>query len=349
MTKKLIAPAVLLILPAMAMAQAPATQPGQPGTAQQAAADQGGPRIEVAEKIKDYGVVSKGEKISAVFEVKNTGDKTLQITQVRPTCGCTVADFDKTIEPGQTGKVHAEVDTAAFLGPISKAVLVFSDDPTTPQVSLVIKADVRAFIEVKPRPIIRFNALQGEPTTDKVTLVASDGTPFRILGAETAGGPYKVTYAKLEPKEGENGITWEVTVTVPADAPEGLLNHKIAIETSSEKAAKVPITITGVVRPILQVIPPEINFGTVPGDAPVGRNIILVNNRQGAQLELTSAEVDNSDFSVEVIPLEAGQRFQLAVSLPVGASKGEHKGTLTIKTNDPSRSTIKVPVTAKVQ
>lgn len=341
MRKKLLALAVLLTLPAVVSAQ----------NAAQPATDASGPRIDVPEKIKDFGVVAKGEKLSAVFEVLNSGTEPLQINQVRPTCGCTVADFDKTIAPGQKGKIHAEVDTAAFLGPISKAVLVYSNDPSTPQVSLVVKADVRAFVEVKPRPIIRFNALQGEPATEKVTLVASDGTPFRILGVEAGGGPYKVAYEKLEPKDnkGEDGIKWEVEVTVPADAPEGLLNHKLEVETSSKKAAKVPITITGVVRPILQIIPPEINFGTVPGDVPVGRNVILVNNRQGAQLELTSAEVDNTDFSVEVIPLEAGQRFQLAVSLPVGASKGEHKGTLTINTNDPSRSTIKVPVTAKVQ
>jgi len=348
--KKLLAPVALLVLPVLAMAQAPAPQQRGPAVAApKVEVDPDGPRIDVAEKIKDYGVVAKGDTIAAVFEVKNTGKAALQINQVRPTCGCTVANFDKTIEPGQTGKVHAEVDTAAFLGPISKAVLVFSNDPTTPQVSLVIKADVRAFIEAKPRPILRFNALQGEPSSDKVTLVASDGTPFRILGVDTAGGPYQVKYAKLEPNEGEAGVKWEVEVTVPANTAEGLLNHKIEIKTSSEKAAQVPLTITGVVRPILQVIPPEINFGTVPGDAPIGRNLILVNNRQGAQLELKSAEVDNRDFSVEVIPLEAGQRFQLAVSLPAGAAKGEHKGTLTINTNDPSRSTIKVPVAAVVQ
>lgn len=343
MMKKLVAPIALLFLPVVAMAQTPAQSANQP------AADVSGPRIDVPEKIKDFGVVAKGEKLSAVFEVLNSGTDPLQITQVRPTCGCTVADFDKTVAPGQKGKIHAEVDTAAFLGPISKAVLVYSNDPTTPQVSLVVKADVRAFVEVKPRPIIRFNALQGEPATEKVTLVATDGTPFKILGAETGGGPYKVTYAKVEPKDGDKGITWEVEVTVPAEAPEGLLNHKVEIETSSAKAAKVPITITGVVRPILQVIPPEINFGTIPGDVPVGRNVIVVNNRQGSQLELSSAEVDNSDFTVEVIPLEAGQRFQLAVSLPAGAAKGDHNGTLTINTNDPSRSTIKVPVTARVQ
>jgi len=137
------------------------------------AADAPKPVIDIAEKIKDFGVVAKGDKLNATFVVKNTGAAPLEITQVRPTCGCTVANFDKTIAPGGTGKIDAEVDTAGFNGPISKAVLVFSNDPATPQVNLVVKADIRAFIEVLPRNLIRFNVLSGEPATEKVRTASS--------------------------------------------------------------------------------------------------------------------------------------------------------------------------------
>ncbi len=50
------------------------------------------PVIEIAEKIKDFGTVPKGDKIHATFEVRNTGKAPLEISQVRPTCGCTVAN-----------------------------------------------------------------------------------------------------------------------------------------------------------------------------------------------------------------------------------------------------------------
>ena len=74
-----------------------AAEPPRPGRAP--------PVIDIVEKVKDFGVVAKGEKLQAVFEVRNTGQAPLEITQVRPTCGCTVADFDKTIAPGGTGKI----------------------------------------------------------------------------------------------------------------------------------------------------------------------------------------------------------------------------------------------------
>lgn len=356
MMRQLIAPAVLLLAPAMVAAQPTARQaaakPGTTTTTQQAATGQAVPQIEVIDKIKDFGTVPKGEKITAVFDVKNSGKAPLQINQVRPTCGCTVASFDHSIPPGGTGKIEARVDTSAFSGPISKAVLVFSNDPATPQVNLVIKAEVRSFIEVKPRPILRFNVLQGEPATDKVTLVSADGSDFEVTGADTGEGPYQVSYHKLTGDDrlsNAKGSQWEVAVTVPADAKEGMINHKIELKTTSPKAPAVPLTLTGIVRPIIQVIPAEVNFGSVPADAPVGRNLIVINNRQGAQLEIKSAEIDSADFKTEVMPLEAGQRFQIAVTMPAGLSKGEHKGTLSITTNDPTRVQIEVPVQANVR
>jgi hypothetical protein len=322
--------------------------------AQQAApaAEAAKPVIDIAEKIKDFGVVAKGEKLNATFVVKNTGAAPLEITQVRPTCGCTVANFDMTIAPGATGKIDAEVDTAGFNGPISKAVLVFSNDPATPQVNLVIKADIRAFIEVLPRNLIRFNVLSGEPATEKVILLPGEDSQFKVLSVDAGGGPYQTAFRELPEAERvpeRKGSQWEVSVTVPTTAPEGLLNHKLIVKTSEPKAAEVPLTVSGVVRPIVQVIPAELNFGQVRGDAPVGRNIILVNNRQGTQLELTKVEVDNPGFTAEVIPLQAGQRFQVAVTMQPGLAKGAQKATLKIATNDASKPTVSVPIQATVQ
>ena len=90
------------------------------------------PRLTLVEPLKDFGTVPKGTKIDWSFEVKNTGTSDLEIISAKPTCGCTVADFDKVIKPGQTGKVTAHVDTTAFAGPISKTVTLETNDPSTP-------------------------------------------------------------------------------------------------------------------------------------------------------------------------------------------------------------------------
>jgi hypothetical protein len=356
MTRTLVCSFAAVLVAAAAIAQQPA--PAAPAQAPAPAAAQKAPEgpqpaIDIANKIEDFGMVAKGEKIHATFNVRNTGKAPLEITQVRPTCGCTVANFDRTIPPGGTGKIVAEVDTTGFSGPISKAVLVFSNDPAAPQVNLVIKAEVRAFIEVLPRPLVIFrNVLQGEPASEKLVLVSADGSDFKVEGAEAGGGPYQLAYKELGEKERvpeRKGSQWELTVTVPANAPEGMLNHKIVVKTTAAKAPEVTINVTGAVRPVVQVIPPQVNFGTVGGDALVGQNFLVVNNRQGAELQLSDLKVDNPNFSAEVIPLQAGQRYQVAVSLKAGVPKGTQKGTVTIATTDPLRKLIEVPVQAVVQ
>ncbi|MFZ5788791.1 MAG: DUF1573 domain-containing protein [Acidobacteriota bacterium] len=343
--KRAVLPIVVMILaPALARAQQPAAGAAKPAGPK--------PVIEVAEKVRDFGQVAKGDKITAVFAVKNAGDALLEITQVRPTCGCTVASYDKSVPPGGTGKIEAVVDTVEFTGPITKAVLVYSNDTATPQLSLVVKADVRAFVDVLPRALLRFAVLQGETATEKVVLVPSEDIQFKVTEVATGGGPYQVSFRELGEKERipeRKGSQWEVTVTVPPGAKEGLLTHKLTVKTTAPKAPEVPLTVSGVIRPIVQVIPAEINFGAVPGDAPVGRNLILVNNRQGAQLQLTDVKVEGGEFSTQVTPLQPGQRFQVAVNLPAGMNKGVHKATLRISTNDPSRKLIEVPIQAVVQ
>lgn len=344
--------AVVVATAAFAQPQAaPASKPAD--TAATKAAETPKPVIDITNKIQDFGTVPKGQMIKATFQVKNTGDAPLEINQVRPTCGCTVANFTRTVAPGGAGTITADVDTTAFTGPITKAVLVFSNDPATPQVNLVIKADVRAFVEVLPRPLLIFtNVLQGEAATQKVVLASADGSDFKVESAAATSGPYQLSYRQLEGKEripDRKGSQWELTVTVPANAPEGMLNQRIMVKTTSPKAPEVTINVTGAVRPVVQVIPGVVDFGTVSGDALIGHNVLVINNRQGSELQLSDAKVDNPNFTTEVIPLQAGQRYQVAVSMNAGTPKGAQKGTLTITTNDPLRKTISIPVTATVQ
>jgi hypothetical protein len=312
------------------------------------------PVIDIAEKIKDFGIVPKGEKLKAVFEVKNTGNAPLEITQVRPTCGCTVAEKPaQPIPPGGMAKVVAEVDTKDFSGPISKAVLVFSNDPANSQVNLVIKAEVRSFIDVLPRPQVFFRGvLQGEEAKEKLKLVSSDGSDFKVLSIENGGGPFVTSFRELPEAErvaDRKGTQWEVTIGVPASATEGLLNYKLAVKTSSAKAPEVTINVSGAIRPIIQVIPADVNFGKVGNDALIGHNILLINNRPSFELKLGDLKIDDPDITTDVITLQPGQRYQVAVSLKAGATKGNHKAVLRIGTNDSLRKLIEVPVQAIVQ
>jgi hypothetical protein len=84
-----------------------------------------------AETQFNFGEVIEGEVIEVSFDVKNTGKVPLTIIDVKPSCGCTVAQYTKDpILPGETGVIETKVDSKGFKGTINKTITMMAN--TTP-------------------------------------------------------------------------------------------------------------------------------------------------------------------------------------------------------------------------
>ena len=316
-----------------------------------AAAD--GPKLVVPEKIKDMGTVAQGETLEINFELVNEGNQPLEIKAVRPTCGCTVADFDREIAAGTSGLIKAKLDTGDFSGPISKSILIMTSDPQDPTVTVVIKANVHPYVEVLPRALIRFNAVQHEPMVEKITVVAAEKDPdFKVTGVQSSV-PYLATVvrplAKDELVAGKSGQQFEIELSLKEDAPVGPVNAVLKVETNHPKADVVPVKVFGVVRALLHVTPSQVQFGSVTAKNEPGRNLILVNNRSGgAKISVKSASVNDAAFNAEVVTIENGKRYQVTVTVKGDASPGPRDAVLTLQTSDPEFPTVEVPVRANI-
>ena len=60
----------------------------------------------------NFGEVWYGSEVTHVFKVHNEGDAPLELISVRPSCGCTVAEFDKTIPAHGTGEIKATLSSS---------------------------------------------------------------------------------------------------------------------------------------------------------------------------------------------------------------------------------------------
>ena len=312
-----------------------------------------GPKMVVAKKIMDMGKVAQGEVLNVDFEIANEGDETLILKAVRPTCGCTVADFDREISAGTTGLVKAKLDTRDFSGPISKSILIMTNDPQTPTLTVVIKTEVHPYVEILPRALVRFNAVQHEPMNQKVIVVAGDeDKDFEVTGIKSSVPFLKATVRPLGADEllaGKSSKQFEVALSMDAGAPVGPVNAVLEVETNHPKAKTVPVKVFGVVRALLHVTPSQIQFGSVEAKKRPGRNIILVNNRTGGvKVEVNGATVDDAAFSAEVVTIDEGQRYQVTVTIKPDASPGPRDAVLTLKTSDSEFPELKVPVRANI-
>ncbi len=94
-------------------------------------------------EIHDFGTLAQGKPVTYEFTFTNTTKETVLITNVRPSCGCTAANYTKTpIKPGEKGMVAATYN-AASAGAFNKSITVTTSDSETPK-SLIIKGKVEA-------------------------------------------------------------------------------------------------------------------------------------------------------------------------------------------------------------
>jgi hypothetical protein len=92
----------------------------------------------------DFGVVKEGKIMDYTFKFKNTGKSTLEIKDIKTSCGCTAAlASSKKIEPGKEGTLKIELDTSNRSGRMSRNITVFSNDPEEPQKILTIFAEIK--------------------------------------------------------------------------------------------------------------------------------------------------------------------------------------------------------------
>lgn len=311
-----------------------------------------GPKLVIGERIKDFGAVAQGVVLETSIELRNTGDAPLVISAVRPTCGCTVVEFDREIAPGATGKIDAKLDTTGFRGQITKSVFIISNDAQDQTASVVLKADVQPFLDLMPRPLVKFNVVQYETATDKMILVGGTDQDFKVTDIKTSAPYLTATSRELEESEllpGMHEDQYEISVTLGEDAPPGALKGTVEIFTDHPKAPHIVAKVFGIVRALIHVTPTHLQFGSVDPSLNLGRNVILVNNRPDQVVEVTGAEVDDPAFTTEVVAVEEGRRYQIMVKVNPDADPGSRDATLTIRTTDPLFPEVVVPVRASIQ
>ena len=104
------------------------------------------PKMVIAARSVDIGDISPGAIVQHEFAIENQGAADLELMEVRPGCGCAVANYDKVIAKGGAGRVLVKVRVyREWAGQdISKSVWLISNDPDSPQTSLTLSGRVLA-------------------------------------------------------------------------------------------------------------------------------------------------------------------------------------------------------------
>ena len=308
------------------------------------------PRTVVSGSVVDVGRVARGETVDHTFQITNEGNAPLEIVRVKPTCGCTVAEYDEVIAPGESGSLLAKLDTSEFRGPIAKSIRVYTNDAANPELTLVIKADVRAQIDVSPG-YARFVVVHGDDYGSRKQIVWSPDFPGLEIKSVSSPYPFvQVTSRKLEEGDSDyrkDSNRWQVDVALASDAPIGPMADYIRLDTNHPRQRMVRVPVSGMVRPILTVTPKVADFGRRdPGEE--HQATLEIKNLGSTAVDVESAVSDLPGLEAEVEAVEAGRLFNVVLTLAPGMEKGRFRGKVTLRTSSPQQPVVEIDVTGTV-
>ena len=85
------------------------------------------PRFSSNKETHNFGQIEWKHPVSVQYVITNTGDQPLVLTDVDPSCACSVAQWTQTpIAPGEKGKIVVDFDAKA-LGHFDKSIAVYSN------------------------------------------------------------------------------------------------------------------------------------------------------------------------------------------------------------------------------
>ncbi len=301
-----------------------------------------GPMFQVDNPRYDFGRAMSGEKVLHTYHITNTGDATLHISNVQPSCHCTtVGNWTHVIEPGKEGEITAQLDTKGFGGgaPVQRTITVISDAKNEPRAVLQIKGTVWKPIDVIPSTaMINIAPEASEPVTTTVRIVIQTDTAV-ILSNAVAASPL-VTAGLREVKAGKE---YELTVTAKPPFTTGTSWANVVVNTSSTNTPTLTVPVMVRAQPAIQITPSQIALNLLADRWTTNR--VNIHSTTTNVLTLANPKASDSRIQVDLRPTGPRGMFSLLVAFPPGfkLDAGE-KAEVTVESNHPRFPVIKIPI-----
>ncbi len=176
------------------------------------------------------------EEAVANFKYENKGKTTVNIKNVRSSCGCTVASLKKNdVAPGEKGEVTATFKIGGRTGLQQKTVTVESDDPSQPVMNLVLKAMIAQPLELQPTFVYWQSGEALNPK--KITVKVSKEVSVSKLDVSSSSPTFTTTVDK-----GKNAGEFVITV-VPTDTSK-VANATLTIKSDLPQPFYATVAVT---------------------------------------------------------------------------------------------------------
>lgn len=314
----------------------------------------GTPTIQFEQTVYDFGKTSQVTSVSGVFKFKNTGDGVLKVEPPKPSCGgCTVAELKPdTLQPGETGELAFTLHLGQVKAQLDKQIVVRSNDPKTPEVSLSIKADYTPLYDINPLTLTPNLAFGVDETAQFTTLTRTDGKALGQLKFVTSK-PW-IT-AAVEPDAEAEGNSARIRVVIQREGAPRRFSEFVQVSAAGSTNPPVAsIYVFGQVLGEISISPEALYWSVTPAakaaseraEAQVLRRL-TIRSAEGKAIELKNPQSSIKGINLELASKEGGKMYELLARLDeVPASTVS--GNVSFETSVAAQPRVEVPVIINV-
>lgn len=239
---------ILTLLPLSALAQTlPPPVPEAPPAVEAEAPAALAPKMVCPETVYDFGERENDQVVEHHFVVRNEGTLSLEIRNVRASCGCTaVKPTDNVVAPGGQTTIQVRFDLRGRNGRQIKTIFVQSNDPETPNLNLQIQGTIVQGLQAQPATLFFGRVEPGAQRMRPFEILSGRG-PVQIIEAGSSQTGMIVT--RVDPEPGDDGSRHRFELTLDETLPAGTLNGHVFVKTDFGGGREISIPVAAFLQP----------------------------------------------------------------------------------------------------
>ena len=295
----------------------------------------------------DFGTIWVGPKLEHTFKVTNKGTKPLEITKVRPSCGCTIAgNYPRKLAPGESGDFPFSINSNKVRGRFSKSITVTCNDPVNSNIRLTLSGECKRYVEIIPAAANFGRVFGGDPQERVLKVTNNTEEPVELELDVPSDSKFDFNLVEVDAgKKYEIRVKMRETSTKPGQA-----RTTAVLKTNVDAQKEIKVAATATIPKRLDIVPSQITLAAPSRSATKGvTRIVRVTNYGRNPVNVTGVTTSNSKISAELTEKVAGKNYDIRLELPVGYEPPATGDKVTIKTDDAEFKEVIVPITSRNQ
>ena len=211
------------------------------------------PKIVCDEPLFDFGEKNNTEFVEHSYQIRNTGTLSLEIRNVRASCGCTaVKPSQDVVAPGSEASIMARLDLRGRNGFQQKSITDESNDPQTPNLILTLKGNAVEPLRAQPSSLF-FGRIASTDERRRTFEIISGQGPIQIVSTRTDNAALVVS--PVESEAGGDGTIHRFQLILDSNLPEGNVSGTVFVKTDMPNQPEVSIPVAAYIAAAPETAP----------------------------------------------------------------------------------------------